>query len=549
MNPISKKLLRYFELGRSELGIIFAYSLVIGSFSLSIPIAVQNLVNSVAFGAVLLPVFVLTLIVFSGLGLSSAMKIAQRRVVEWLTMKMFYRTTRSLSLRLPEVREDALDGSYDSTYFSRYLELFSLQKNLSELIIDVLDFVLVVGTGMLIVALYHPAFLVFDVLLAGSLLFVIRFVGRNGVETKLEESEKKYEIASWIMNLSRPDVALRGRHGVDLSVERTEALSQAFLETRKNHFAVLIRQHAGFLLISVLASALLLGVGGTLVFQHQLSLGQLVAAEIILAGVLASIAKLDKIIENFYSIISSISKLESLFEFPVEESMEGKHAPERLKGQWDFHEVNYGYPNRAPLWKPVTLSIPAGSKIALIGSSGSGKSTLIEILYSLRSPSSGILRLDGLNVRDLDLKQVRDRIGFANKFHALPESLLSNLTMGKEIPFESLVTLSKEIGIDEAIQNLPDGYSTSLETMELPFSDGQLSKLSLLRALAQDPDLILIDEVLDDCDPESQSKILDCLFKRTKGKTVFIATHDDNISRRCDFILSLPAGTLTEVRS
>ncbi|NDG85019.1 MAG: ATP-binding cassette domain-containing protein [Proteobacteria bacterium] len=547
MNPSSTRLLRYFELGRSELGIIFAYSLVIGLFSLSIPIAVQNLVNSVAFGSVLLPVFVLTLIVFTGLGVSGLMKIAQRKVVEWLSMKVFYKTTRSLSSVLPAIKEDAFDHACDSTYFSRYLELFSLQKNLSFLIIESLDFILIVGTGMIIVALYHPAFLVFDFLLAGSLYFVFRVVGRDGVATKLEESERKYELSTWIMNLSRPDVALRGRHGLGLSIERTEKLSRAFLECRKNHFAVIVKQHAGFLIISVLASALLLGVGGTLVFRQQLSLGQLVAAEIILAGVLASIGKLDKIVEHYYAIIASISKIESLFEFPLEESASGKHAPGSLTGAWELRGVNYSYPNRNPLWKDLNLEIPAGAKVAVTGKSGAGKSTLLEVLYSLRTPSAGSITLDGISIRDLDLKRIRDRIGYAHHFHPLPESLLSNLTLGKEIPFESIAELAKEIGIDEAIRGLPDGYFTSLETSELPFSDGQLSKLSLLRALLQEPDVLLIDEILDDLDPDAQNRIIRCLMDRTRGKTLLIATHDEAIVRSCTTRLVLPEGTLMEV--
>ena len=547
MDSTSSKLLRYFELGRSELGIIFGYSLVIGFFSLSIPIAVQNLVNSVAFGSILLPVFVLTLLVFLGMGLSSAMKIAQRTVVEWLSMKVFYRTTRNLSQLLPEVREDALDGAYDSTYFSRYLELFSLQKNLSSLIIDVLDFLLVVGSGMIIVALYHPAFLVFDFLLVASLVFVIRVVGRNGVQTKLEESDRKYDVATWIMNLSRPDVALRSRHGIDLSSHRTEHLCTEFIDRRRSHFSVLIRQHAGFLAISVIASALLLGVGGTLVFRNQLSLGQLVAAEIILAGVLASISKLDKIVENYYASVASLKKIESLFSFPTEGDHSEKHAPPRLLGSWEFKGVTYAYPHRDPLWKSLDLHIPAGAKVAITGNSGSGKSTLIELLYCLRTPSAGTISLDGMSLRDLDLRHIRDKIGYAHRFSPLPESLLSNLTLGKSIVFEDLVDLAKDIGIDEAIRSLPDGYHTSLETTELPFSDGQLSKLSLLRALIQNPDILLVDEILDDLDANSRTRIMECLTKRTEGKTLFIATHDVNISKLCSLILSLPEGSLVEV--
>ncbi len=544
-SKIYKKVSRFFEIGRSELRIIVIYSVVVGFLSLSIPIAVQNLVNSVAFGSILLPIFTLSFMVFVGLGFSAVLKLAQRHVVEWLTLKVFYRTTSQLGAHIPNLSEEALDATYDQTYFSRYLELFSVQKNLSSLIIDVLDFILVVGSGMLIVALYHPAFLLFDFLLIASLAFVIRIIGRDGLRTKLEESEKKYEIATWIMGLSRPAVALRGSHGADLAAQRTEALSQQFIEARGQHFGVLIRQHGGFLLISMLASTLLLGVGGVLVFKTQLSLGQLVAAEIILAGVLASIGKLDKIIESFYSILASLSKLESLFSIPEEQAHSERHSISSILGKFELNLLNYRYPNGPILWSPLSVRVAPGTTVAIIGTSGAGKSTFLEILYGLRSPVHGVIRVDDFDYKDLNIKELRDRIGYAGDFQALPESLKDNLLLGKSIDFGRVVEMARELSIEESIQSLPEGFNTSLESRTLPFSVGQLSRLSLLRALIHEPDVLLVDEVLDELDSKNRKKILDRILIEMKGKTVFIATHDHEIANQCDLILELPSGTLT----
>jgi putative ABC transport system ATP-binding protein len=548
-SKIYKKVSRFFEIGRSELRIIIIYSVVVGFLSLSIPIAVQNLVNSVAFGSILLPIFTLSFMVFVGLGFSAVLKLAQRHVVELLTLKVFYRTTRQLGEHIPNMKEEALDSAFDQTYFSRYLELFSVQKNLSSLIIDVLEFILIVGSGMLIVALYHPAFLLFDFLLIASLYFVIRIVGRDGLNTKLDESEKKYEIATWIMGLSRPAVALRGSHGAELAAHRTEALSQQFIDARGRHFGVLIRQHGGFLLISILASTILLGVGGVLVFQTQLSLGQLVAAEIILAGVLASIAKLDKIIESFYSILASLTKLESLFSIPQESSHENRHEISSLLGKFELGAVNYQYSSGPLLWSPLTLNIEPGTTVAVIGTSGAGKSTLLEILYGLRSPSGGVIRIDEFDYKDLNIKELRDRIGYAGDFQALPESLKDNILLGKSIEFRRVVEMARELSIEDAIEALPEGFNTSLESQTLPFSVGQLSRLSLLRALIHEPDVLLVDEVLDELDSKNRKQILERILIEMNGKTVFIATHDHEVAKQCDVILELPAGTVTRRKS
>ncbi|MBU6154559.1 MAG: ATP-binding cassette domain-containing protein [Bdellovibrionales bacterium] len=548
-SKIFQKVSRFFDVGRAELRIIIIYSVVVGFLSLSIPIAVQNLVNSVAFGSILLPIFTLSFMVFVGLGFSAVLKLAQRHVVEWLTLKVFYRTTKQLGEHIPNMREEALDSAYDQTYFSRYLELFSVQKNLSSLIIDVLDFILIVGSGMLIVALYHPAFLLFDFLLIGSLYFVIRVVGRDGLLTKLEESEKKYEIATWIMGLSRPAVALRGSHGAELAALRTEALSQQFIDARGKHFGVLIRQHGGFLIISILASTILLGVGGVLVFKTQLSLGQLVAAEIILAGVLASIANLEKILDRFYSILSSLSKLESLFAIPKESSADKRHPLPSILGKFELSELNYQYHSGPILWSSLTLKIEPGTTVAIIGTSGAGKSTLLEIIYGLRTPSSGVIRADDFDYKDLNIKELRDRIGYAGEFQALPESLRDNILLGKSIEFGRVVEMARDLSIEDAIESLPEGFNTSLESQTLPFSVGQLSRLSLLRALIHEPDVLLVDEVLDELDSKNRKHVLERIFIEMKGKTVFIATHDHEVAKQCDMILELPAGTITRRKS
>jgi ABC-type bacteriocin/lantibiotic exporter with double-glycine peptidase domain len=443
------------------------------------------------------------------------------------------------------LKEEVLDVDYDKNYFSRYTELFSIQKNMSILIVEVLECFLVIGTGMLIVALYHPAFLIFDVLLILSIYLVIKLVGKDGLKTKLEESDSKYDVISWIMSLSRPVHSLRGFSGIQLIQNRTEKLSQEFIQNRKKHFSVLMSQYAGFLMIGVFASSILLGVGGFLVFKNQLSLGQLVAAEIILAGVLASISKLDKIIENYYSIIASISKIEGLFSIPSEDSYLGKYVHHQVAGAFQFQSLNYQYGTRQPLWSGITLKIPQGSRVAVVGASGSGKSTFLEIVYGLRQPSSGVIKVDGFDYKDIDVKDFRDKIGFAGKFEGLPESLLDNITLRREVDFKKIVDLSKSMFMEEVIQNLPEGYQTQLDGTVLPFSDGQLARLSLLRALVSNPEILLIDEIFDEMDLKRRKQVLEQVFKLMNNKTVFITTHDSDVIKSCDFLLELPAGTLS----
>lgn len=545
MNKLPFRVLfQFLNLDRRAVAIIIIYAIVIGFFSLSIPVAVQNLVNSVAFGSVLLPIFVLSFIVFVGLGLSGFLKLAQRFVVEMVSLNVFYNTTIRMGLHLSRVKEEALDYQFDRSYSARFVEIFSIQKNITVFLVDALEFVLVVGSGMLIVALYHPAFLVFDLLLALSLYYTVAYLGGDGLASKKKESDRKYETLSWIMNLSRPAVAVRDFKGAELARKRTEELGSEFVEYRKKHFYLIMKKYAGLLVIGIMASTLLLGVGGFLVFRSQLSLGQLVAAEIILAGVLGMISKLDKIIENYYNLVASVYKVESLFEIPTESVGESLHKITQVGGTFELSSFEYHFPNRKSLWSPITHTIANGTKVAIVGASGAGKSTFLECIYGMRIPTGGSIRIDGFDYKDIDLHYLRDRIGFASKFEALPNTLKANLEMGKPVEFEKMVTLAKDLLLEEVIQNLPNGYQTPLDSSMLPFSDGQLARLSLMRALLHSPDVLLVDEILDELDPYKKDLVLKKVFEYMKGKTVFVVTHDMSITREFDCVLGLPSGNV-----
>ena len=157
--------------------------------------------------------------------------------------------------------------------------------------------------------------------------------------------------------------------------------------------------------------------------------------------------------------------------------------------------------------------------------------------------------MDEFDYKDLNIKELRDRIGYASEFQALPESLKDNILLGKSIEFRRVVEMARELSIEDAIEALPEGFNTSLESQTLPFSVGQLSRLSLLRALIHEPDVLLVDEVLDELDSKNRKQILERILIEMKGKTVFIATHDHEVAKQCDLILELPAGTVTRRKS
>ena len=187
------------------------------------------------------------------------------------------------------------------------------------------------------------------------------------MKTSIKESKTKYAMAAWLEDLARCRTAFRYDGAAEFAMERSDQLIYDYLMARKKHFKVLIRQIIFMLLLQALATTALLAIGGILVISGQLSLGQLVAAELIVAVVVGSFAKLGKHIESFYDLMASIDKLGSLFDLPIERT-DGLLTTGSEKGIV-VKDVSYSLPDGREILNHVSLTIQSGSKIAISGAS------------------------------------------------------------------------------------------------------------------------------------------------------------------------------------
>ena len=174
-------------------------------------------------------------------------------------------------------------------------------------------------------AFYHPSLLAFDLALLAAVMVVVIVLGRGAVRTSVEESKSKYAIAGWLEELAQFPNAFKGRGGSAMAIEHADELARGYLVRRRAHFRILMRQVVALLLIQAIASSALLVVGGFLVLEGELTLGQLVASELIVNTVLASVVKLGKHFEAWYDAQTAADKLGYLVDLPTER--EGGEAP------------------------------------------------------------------------------------------------------------------------------------------------------------------------------------------------------------------------------
>ncbi|MEQ9410500.1 MAG: ATP-binding cassette domain-containing protein [Fuerstiella sp.] len=524
-----------------DIWIVMVFAFVVGLLMLATPIAVEALVNTVAFGRFLQPVVVLALILLTFLTFSAAMRALQTYVVEIVQRRLFARVAGDLAYRLPRARTEATDGLYLPELTNRFFDIVTVQKVSAQLFLDGIGLVLTAVIGMAVLAFYHPWLLGFDVVMMASIAFIIFVLGRGAVSSAIKESKHKYSMASWLEDISRCEVTFRTAGGSDLALERTDRIVHEYLEARQKHFGILMRQILFALGLQAVASTVLLGLGGWLVIAGQLTLGQLVAAELIVTTIVGAFAKLGKHMESFYDLLAAVDKLGVLFDIPTEHHdgvLEfGAEGPASLFLQ----SITYTGHSGGALAEPVTVDVPAAATCAVLGRSGSGKSTIVDLICGQRLPTRGHITIDGMDPRDLRPDVLRSQVAVVRPSEIFHGTLEENVHLHRSDVTSADVRFSMEaVGLQDHVLTLSSGFETVLDGGGAPLSHSQKDLVCLARGIAGRPRLLLIDGLLDGLSDQELSHVLEHLLQKDRGWTVLITTGRRDIAERCDQTVELP---------
>lgn len=531
------------RLERGDVGVILVYAIATGGLTLATPIAVQALVNTVALGALVQPLVVLSLLLLAGLAAAAALEALAANVAELLQQRLFSRAVADLSRRLPRVDLAAYDRAYGPELVNRFFGVITAQKAGAALLTDGVATALQAAVGMVLLAFYHPALLALDLVLVAALAAVILVPLREAVRTSLHESHAKYATAAWLEELARAPAVFKSRSGAILAAERAEDLSRHYLEARRGHWRRVLGQLAGGLGLQVLAGVTLLGVGGLLVIERQLTLGQLVAAELVVAAVSKSFAKLGKHLESYYDLIASLEKLGRLVDLPLEPVGEAAPAAEgparvRLRG------VRYDGSDARPGLAELDTTIAAGERVLIDARGGADPSAFLELCAGLRRPHRGAVEIDGVDLRLCDLPALREEVTIVRSGAIVHGTMLDNLALGScEAPLEAMLAALEVVGLADTVAGLPDGLRTQLLPGGAPLTRAQARRLALARALVAQPRLLLLDGALDglDLDPPGRARLLDHLFGAGAPWTLLVISEDPVVRARCDRALLLAA--------
>ncbi len=302
--------------------------------------------------------------------------------------------------------------------------------------------------------------------------------------------------------------------------------------------------------VSQITTALLLFFGTLSVLNGELTVGGMIAFNMISRLMSKPIIRIAQLWQDFQEVQVSIEHLSDIFNAPLETNQTAALVGPKIEGEIEFRNVGFTYKPDLPLaLNRVSLSIAAGEVIGIVGPSGSGKSTLTKLLQRFHMPSFGEILIDGLDLAEVDPVWLRRQLGVVLQENFLfNESVHENIAMARpDMTRAQVMRVAQLAGADEFISRLPNGYDSRIEERGANLSGGQRQRLAIARALATNPRILILDEATSALDYESERIIQHNMDRIVQGRTVIIIAHRLAAVRNCNRIVGMIDGEIAEI--
>lgn len=544
-NPVAR-ILNLVALEKKEITSIYFYAILKGLIQLSLPLGVQTIVGFVLGASMRASLVVLIALVVAGVLAAGLMKVNQMKIIEKIQQKIFVRYSFAFAQHLPKLDLRQADHYYLPELVNRFFDIPVLQKSLSKILLDIPAATIQIIFGLLLLSLYHPAFILFGFILIVLLWLILRFTGKHALQTSIEESTYKYKVAAWLEEIARVIKSLKLSKPTELYLQKTDEQVTSYLDARNRHFRILLLQYNVLVLFKTIITAAMLIVGTLLLVNQQLNIGQFIAAEIIILLVLSSVEKLIMNLGSVYDTLTSVEKIANLTDKPVEKDGTVILTGNNLGLGLEMNNLSFGYDGETDVLHDVSLQINAGEKVCIRGSESSGKSTLLRLMAGAYSGFRGNLLINSLPVTNYKQSSLRSQIGvLLNQQDIFYGTLVENIHMGNtSISMDTIMEYASKTGLSGFISTLKDGYDTLLDPTGKRLSRNVIHKILLVRALVGNPRLILLEEPWINSENENRNRLIE-LLRELKNTTLVVVTNDEGFAEACDKIITIEKGNVT----
>lgn len=544
-----RRFLRLLQPDRRDIGYLYLYAVLVGLIALVGPLGVQAIINLIAGGTFNASLVVLVMVVTAATVMLGILKIMQYVIAETLQRRLFARAAFEFAYRLPRIKLEALQKHYPPELVNRFFDTVTVQKGLPKILMDVSGAVMQITFGLVLVSLYHALFAVFGGILMILLIVLLWVAAPRGMQTSLVESKYKYKVAGWLEDVARASNTFKLAGGERLSMRRTNDLLGGYLDARRAHFRVLLFHYGGLVFFQAVVTASFLLLGGSLVIENQINIGQFVAAEIVILLIVSSAEKLVFALDVVYDTLTGVEKLASVTDLPLEESGDLLFpSVDTGKGmEVSLTDIRFDYEESGTqALDGIDLQINPGDRICIAGYNRSGRSTLVRILAGMRFDFEGMLNFNGVPVGNLELESLRQVIGdYSPEETIIPGSLIDNICLGHpDVTFEDIRWAMGIANLESWIKEQPSGFESELVAEGLNVPRSIRVRILLARAIIRRPRLLVLGSLLEQLEPGIKRSIMDGLTAEGRSWTLVVVSNDPNVARTCDRALVMRRGRI-----
>lgn len=542
---------RFIDLLKPEKSFVFTiyiYAIFAGLISLSLPLGIQAIINLIMGGQVSTSWIILVFLVILGIIINGILQVRQLTINEVLQQKIFTRASFEFAYRIPRFKIDQVKHAYLPELINRFFDTMSVQKGLSKILIDFSTSFFQIIFALILVSFYHPFFIIFSFFLILLIFLIVRLTGPKGLKTSLQESNYKYETAHWLEELARNVESFKMAEDSKLPLEKNDKNTENYVNARRSHFDVIISQFSLMIGFKAVVAAGLLLIGGFLVIEQQMNIGQFVAAEIIVILVINSVEKMIFTIESIYDVLTAVEKIAVVTDKPLEEFLSGSHSLIKSDGMAiKLKNINLKEEDTGHVFlKDINLDIKSGEKIGIAGTSNAGKSILLQLISGWYNDYKGNIMFNGTALRDLNISEVRRNIGDCMSFGGIFQGTIEeNINIGSPMSdLEEIQNAAKITGLDEYMDSEPLGFQRMLFPGDRTFPKKIKQQILWTRGILGRKTLILWEDIFGMISQDKKHKFTNYLNRKDNLQTVIMVSNDMRILENCDRVIGMENGEI-----
>jgi ABC-type bacteriocin/lantibiotic exporter with double-glycine peptidase domain len=543
-----QRLISLLKLDKRDISQVFFYAIFAGLVSLSLPLGIQAIINLIQSGRVSVSWIVLVVIVIIGVALVGILSIMQLRITEDLQQKIFVRSSFEFGYRLPKIKFSELYNQYPPELANRFFDTITIQKGASKLLIDFSTALLQIVFGIILLSLYHPFFIFFGLILLFLLYTIFKFSYTSGLSTSLKESKYKYKVVSWLQEMARNNFSFRKTVNFEYALNKNNYLVSQYLDYREKHFNIIKRQYSQLIIFKVIITAGLLFIGGYLVLNQKMNIGQFVAAEIIILLVINSVEKIVVGLETLYDVLTAVEKIGQIADLEMEVTQNVTNEICYNNISLEAENINFKFPESTDyVLNKINIKIKNSEKIFLEGDNGSGKTTLIRILSGLLQPTSGAFFINDDTYRKIDLQQYRSQIAtIINGETPFEGTILENISFNNPtITQDDIKWAIESVKLGSYIKSLPKGLDTKIFPEGRQLSSSNAQKILLARSIVDKPKILFYEDALDRMDADIAREIIDFLTSSENKWTLIVSSKNPYWKEKCTRTITMQEGKIS----